>query len=154
MTRFKGSCVVRVYQVYVGSSKTITLSVEKSWLPNLPLKIHTLTNMRRWLAMSHCQKKQIKMSLIVVLSTTWGYQSPSCPHTTLTETNPQLVNSQPRDTLSVVKSFTKLQNDNFSLVIPLRVTSSSIMRCDCALMCLSYLSWLSAYCHLCIRQPC
>ena len=26
---FKGSCVIRVYQVYVGSSKTITLSVEE-----------------------------------------------------------------------------------------------------------------------------
>ena len=26
---FKGSCVLRVYQVYVGTSKTITLSVEE-----------------------------------------------------------------------------------------------------------------------------
>ena len=26
---FKGSCVLRVYQVYVGTSKTITLSVKK-----------------------------------------------------------------------------------------------------------------------------
>ena len=26
---FKGSCVLRVYQVYIGASKTITLSVEE-----------------------------------------------------------------------------------------------------------------------------
>ena len=26
---FKGSCVLRVYQVYVGTSKTITFSVEE-----------------------------------------------------------------------------------------------------------------------------
>ena len=26
---FKGSCVLRVYQVYVGTSKTVTLSVEE-----------------------------------------------------------------------------------------------------------------------------
>ena len=26
---FKGSCVIRVYQVYIGTSKTITLSVEE-----------------------------------------------------------------------------------------------------------------------------
>ena len=44
---FKGSCVIRVYQVYVGSSKTIMLSVEEIMATKLTLKAHTLTNMRR-----------------------------------------------------------------------------------------------------------
>ena len=35
---FKGSCIVRVYQVYVGSSKTITLSVEEIITTKLTLK--------------------------------------------------------------------------------------------------------------------
>ena len=35
---FKGSCVVRVYQVYVGSSKTITLSVEEIMATKRTLK--------------------------------------------------------------------------------------------------------------------
>ena len=35
---FKGSCVIRVYQVYVGSSKTITLSVEEIMATKLTLK--------------------------------------------------------------------------------------------------------------------
>ena len=35
---FKGSCIVRVYQVYVGSSKTITLSVEGIMVTKLTLK--------------------------------------------------------------------------------------------------------------------
>ena len=37
-TSFKGSCIVRVYQVYVGSSKTITLSVEEIMVTELTLK--------------------------------------------------------------------------------------------------------------------
>ena len=35
---FKGSCVIKVYQVYVGSSKTITLSIEEIMANKLPLK--------------------------------------------------------------------------------------------------------------------
>ena len=35
---FKGSCVVRVYQMYVGLSKTITLSVEEIMATKLTLK--------------------------------------------------------------------------------------------------------------------
>ena len=35
---FKGSCVIRVYQVYVGSSKTITLSVEEIMATKLDTK--------------------------------------------------------------------------------------------------------------------
>ena len=35
---FKGSCVIRVYQVYVSSSKTITLSVEEIMATKLTLK--------------------------------------------------------------------------------------------------------------------
>ena len=35
---FKGSCVLRVYQVYVGSSKTIRLSVEEIMATKLTLK--------------------------------------------------------------------------------------------------------------------
>ena len=35
---FKGSCVVRVYQMYVGLSKTITLSVEEIMTTKLTLK--------------------------------------------------------------------------------------------------------------------
>ena len=35
---FKGSCVIRVYQVYVGSRKTITLSVEEIMATKLTLK--------------------------------------------------------------------------------------------------------------------
>ena len=37
-TSFKGSCIVRVYQVYIGSSKTITLSVEEIMATELTLK--------------------------------------------------------------------------------------------------------------------
>ena len=37
-TSFKGSCIVRVYQVYVGSSKTITLSLEEIMVTKLTLK--------------------------------------------------------------------------------------------------------------------
>ena len=37
-TSFKGSCILRVYQVYVGSSKTITLSVEEIMVTKLTLK--------------------------------------------------------------------------------------------------------------------
>ena len=37
-TSFKGSCVLRVYQVYVGASKTITLSVEEIMVTKLTLK--------------------------------------------------------------------------------------------------------------------
>ena len=35
---FKGSCVIRVYQVYVGSSKTITLSVEEIMVTDMAAK--------------------------------------------------------------------------------------------------------------------
>ena len=35
---FKGSCVIRAYQVYVDSSKTITLSVEEIMATKLALK--------------------------------------------------------------------------------------------------------------------
>ena len=35
---FKGSCVIRVYQVYVGSSKTITLLVEEIMVTELNTK--------------------------------------------------------------------------------------------------------------------
>ena len=35
---FKGSCVVRVHQVFVGSSKTVTLSVEEIMATKLTLK--------------------------------------------------------------------------------------------------------------------
>ena len=35
---FKGSCVVKVYQVYVGTSKTITLSVEEIMATELNTK--------------------------------------------------------------------------------------------------------------------
>ena len=35
---FKGSCVIRVYQVYVGLSKTITLSVEEIMATKLTLE--------------------------------------------------------------------------------------------------------------------
>ena len=35
---FKGSCVLKVYQVYVGSSKTITLSVEEIMVTELNTK--------------------------------------------------------------------------------------------------------------------
>ena len=35
---FKGSCILRVYQVYVGSSKTITLSVEEVMVTDLTTK--------------------------------------------------------------------------------------------------------------------
>ena len=35
---FEGPCVVRVYQVYVGSSKTITLSIEEIMVTKLTLK--------------------------------------------------------------------------------------------------------------------
>ena len=44
---FKGSCIIRAYQVYVGSSKTFTLSVVEIRPQNSLLKTHTLTNMRR-----------------------------------------------------------------------------------------------------------
>ena len=37
-TSFKGSCIVRVYQLYVGLSKTITLSVEEIMVTKLTLK--------------------------------------------------------------------------------------------------------------------
>ena len=47
-TSFKGSCILRFYQVYVCSSKTITLSWKRLWLQNSLLRGHTLTNMRRW----------------------------------------------------------------------------------------------------------
>ena len=50
---FKGSCVLKVYRVYVGSCKTITLSVEEIMVTDLTTKSHTLTNMRKWLAISH-----------------------------------------------------------------------------------------------------
>ena len=35
---FKGSCVLKVYQVYVGTSKTITLSVEEIMVTELNTK--------------------------------------------------------------------------------------------------------------------
>ena len=35
---FEGSCVLRVYQVYVGTSKTITLSVEEIMVTELNTK--------------------------------------------------------------------------------------------------------------------
>ena len=35
---FKGSCILRVYQVYAGSSKTITLSVEEIMATELTLR--------------------------------------------------------------------------------------------------------------------
>ena len=35
---FKGSCVLRVYQVYIGTSKTITLSAEEIMATKLTLK--------------------------------------------------------------------------------------------------------------------
>ena len=35
---FKGSCVLKVYGVYVGSNKTITLSVEEIWATELTIK--------------------------------------------------------------------------------------------------------------------
>ena len=35
---FKGSCILKVYQVYVGSSKTITLSVEEVMVTDLTTK--------------------------------------------------------------------------------------------------------------------
>ena len=35
---FKGSCVLRVYQVYIGTSKTITLSVEEIMATELNTK--------------------------------------------------------------------------------------------------------------------
>ena len=35
---FKGSCILRVYQVYVSSSKTITLSVEEIIVTKLTLE--------------------------------------------------------------------------------------------------------------------
>ena len=35
---FKGSCVLRVYQVYVGTSKTIRLSVEETMVTELSTK--------------------------------------------------------------------------------------------------------------------
>ena len=44
---FKGSCVLRMYRVYIGSSKTITLSVEEVMVTNLTTKIHTFMNMRK-----------------------------------------------------------------------------------------------------------
>ena len=62
---FKGSCVLRVYQVYVGTSKTITLSAEEIMATELKLRGHTLMNMRKWLAMSHRRKKQIKMPPLI-----------------------------------------------------------------------------------------
>ena len=37
-TSFKGSCIVRVYQVYIGSSKTVTLSVEEIMVTKFTLK--------------------------------------------------------------------------------------------------------------------
>ena len=61
----KGSCVLRVYQVYVGTSKTITLSVEEIMATELNTNKSYLMNMRKWLAMSHHRKKQIKMLLMV-----------------------------------------------------------------------------------------
>ena len=35
---FKGSCVLRIYQVYIGSNKTITLSVEEIMVTDLTTK--------------------------------------------------------------------------------------------------------------------
>ena len=35
---FKGSCVLKVYQVYVGSSKMVTLSVEEIMVTDLTTK--------------------------------------------------------------------------------------------------------------------
>ena len=35
---FKGSCVLKVYQVYVGSSKTITFSIEEIMATELNTK--------------------------------------------------------------------------------------------------------------------
>ena len=35
---FKGSCVLRIYRVYIGSSKTITLSVEEVMVTDLTTK--------------------------------------------------------------------------------------------------------------------
>ena len=35
---FEGSCIIKVYQVYVGTSKTITLSVEEIMATKLTLK--------------------------------------------------------------------------------------------------------------------
>ena len=35
---FKGSCVLRVYQVYIGTSKTVTLSVEEIMATELNTK--------------------------------------------------------------------------------------------------------------------
>ena len=37
-TSFKGFCIVRVYQVYIGSSKTVTLSVEEIMVTKFTLK--------------------------------------------------------------------------------------------------------------------
>ena len=45
--QFKGFCVLRIYRVYVGTSKTITLSVEEIIVTNLSAKSHILTNMRK-----------------------------------------------------------------------------------------------------------
>ena len=61
---FKVFCVLRVYQVYVGLSKTITLSVEEIMATGFNTKRSTLTNMRRLIAMSRRQRK-IKMSPLV-----------------------------------------------------------------------------------------
>ena len=59
---FKESCVLKVYRMYVGSSKRSRFPLKRLWLPNSPSKSHTLMNMR--VATSHRQRK-IKVSLIV-----------------------------------------------------------------------------------------
>ena len=74
---FIRSCIVRVYQVYVGSSKTITLYAERIMFTKLTLKRSYFDEYEEMVVMSHHQKKQIKMSLlvlkIVAFSMTWGY---------------------------------------------------------------------------------
>ena len=131
--------------------------------------------MRRWLAMSHRQEKQIKMSVIVTfllyhlesgaqhdLGVSTTSYSPLNSFTRFSMTPHNLSNSN-GDKLSTenlmvnillihsnsqailrptfieccnkfVTRLQRQQNDNFSLVIPSRVRSSSIMSCDHVLM--------------------
>ena len=70
---FKGFCVLRVYQVYVGTSKTITHSVEEIMATELNSK-----------------RSYFDEYWKVALSETWGYRPHCILLSTLTETNPQL----------------------------------------------------------------
>ena len=61
---FKGSCVLRVYQVYVGTSKTITLSEEEIMVTELNTKRSYFDEYEEMLSNESSQRK-IKMSLTV-----------------------------------------------------------------------------------------